>query len=138
MNTEKPDMIQALKEHLANTSPEELKKSWEEIKAMNLGGPTVEEFLNPQSNISELFYEFDKRGVRAFVRYHTGSGSWKIECYRKMTVQETKEFQAKHDISDEGVWQMVREGHIMSYLTRQEAELKALELAQQICDQYNF
>lgn len=39
-------LLKELREHLANTSPEQLKKEWAEIKAMGLQGPTVEEFLN--------------------------------------------------------------------------------------------
>ena len=74
--------------------------------------------------VSSRFYEYDKRGVRAFVRYATESGGWAIECYRKKRKDESK---GDHD------WQMVREGHIQSYGSREEAEQKVLELAERVC-----
>jgi len=48
-------------------------------KAMN------EELNQPSclGAVSSRFYDYDKRGVRAFVRYATSSGGWAIECYRK-------------------------------------------------------
>lgn len=70
------------------------------------------------------FYDYDKRGVRAFVRYSTASGGWAIECYRKKRKDESK---------GDRDWQMIREGHIQSYGSREEAEQKVLELAEQIC-----
>lgn len=74
--------------------------------------------------VSSRFYNYDKRGVRAFVRYSTASGGWAIECYRKKRKDESK---GDHD------WQMVREGHIQSYGSREEAEQNVLELAEQVC-----
>ena len=74
--------------------------------------------------VSSRFYGYDKRGVRAFIRYSTASGGWAIECYRKKRKDESK---GEHD------WQMVREGHIQSYCSREEAEQKVLELAEQVC-----
>ena len=79
---------------------------------------------NDKGDISSRFYALDKRGVRAFVRYSTASGGWAIECYRKKRKDESK---GDHD------WQMVREGHIQSYGSREEAEQKVLDLAEQIC-----
>lgn len=79
--------------------------------------------------ISNQFYQYDKRGVRAFICYSNANGGWKIEIYRKKTKQESK---------GETDWQMVREGHIMSYGTRLEAELKSLELAENICKEYGI
>ena len=79
--------------------------------------------------ISNRRYRYDKRGVRTFVCYANGNGCWRIELYRKKTKQESK---------GETDWQMVREGHIMSYGTRLEAELKSLELAKNICEDYGL
>ena len=75
-------------------------------------------------DLGSRFYDYDKRGVRAFVRYATSNGGWAIECYRKKRKDESK---GDHD------WQMVREGHIQSYGSREEAEQKVLELAEQVC-----
>ena len=75
------------------------------------------------------FYAYDKRGVRAFVRYSIADGKFTIECYRKKRKDESK---GEHD------WQMVREGHFQSYYSREEAEQKALELAEQICSENNY
>lgn len=74
--------------------------------------------------VSSRFYDYDKRGVRAFVRYATSSGGWAIEVYRKKRKDESK---GDYD------WQMVREGHIQTYGSREEAEQKVLELAEQVC-----
>lgn len=38
-------LIQALEEYLANTSPEQLKKDWEELEQYNQYGPDMEECL---------------------------------------------------------------------------------------------
>jgi hypothetical protein len=75
-------------------------------------------------NVSKLFYDYDRRGVRAFVRYSTASGGWAIECYRKKRKDESK---------GDNDWTMVREGHIQTYGSREEAERKVLELAEQVC-----
>ena len=74
--------------------------------------------------VSSRFYNYDKRGVRAFVRYSNASGGWAIECYRKKRKDESK---GDYD------WEMIREGHIQSYMSREEAEQKVLELAEQVC-----
>ena len=80
-------------------------------------------------NKLKRFYDYDKRGVRAFVKYSTANGCWRIECYRKKTKDESK---------GDSDWQMLREGHIMSYDSREKAEEKVLELAEEICKQYKF
>ena len=75
-------------------------------------------FLN---NTNEsIFYDYDKRGVRAFVRYSTSNGKWFIECYRKKKKEESK---GEHD------WQMIREGNIQTYNSRQEAEKKSITIS---------
>jgi hypothetical protein len=84
------------------------------------------------------FYDYDSRGVRAFVGYSTGTGKWKIECYRKKTLKELEDEFIRLQIPIDSNWQMKREGHIMSYDTRQEAEQKVLELAEEICKDYGF
>lgn len=76
------------------------------------------------SVVSSRFYDYDKRGVRVFVQYSTTNGKWGIECYRKKRKDESK---------GENDWRMIREGHIQTYISREEAEQKALELAEQIC-----
>ncbi len=77
-----------------------------------------------RGDVNSLFYEYDKRGVRAFVRYSESSGGQAIECYRKKRKDESK---------GDNDWQMIREGHIQNYGSREEAERKVLELAEQIC-----
>ena len=84
------------------------------------------------------FYDYDSRGVRPFVGYSTGTGKWKIECYRKKTIKELEDEFIRLQIPIDSNWQMKREGHIMSYNTRQEAEQKVLELAEEICKDYGF
>lgn len=84
---------------------------------------TTNKALNLTAVMPSL-YDYDKRGVRAFVRYAKSSGGWAIECYRKKRKDESK---GDHD------WQMVREGHIQSYSSREEAERKVLKLAKQVC-----
>lgn len=74
------------------------------------------------------FKEYDERGVRAFVK-HSDIGTFGIECYRKKLPSESK---------GESDWRMVRIGHIQTYMTREEAEQKALELAQSICEEFGF
>jgi hypothetical protein len=81
------------------------------------------------ADVSSRFYAFDGRGVRAFVRYSTASGGWAIECYRKKRKDESE---GEHD------WKMIREGHIQSYGNRLEAELKALELAEEVCKENGY
>jgi hypothetical protein len=77
---------------------------------------------------SSKFYDYDARGVRAFVRY-ADNGTWAIECFRKKLPHESK---------GDGDWRMVRIGNIPSYPSRQEAELRVLELAESICVEYKF
>jgi hypothetical protein len=79
--------------------------------------------------VSSRFFSYDKRGVRAFVRYQTGNGCWAVELYRKKTKEESE---GDHD------WKMIRIGHINSYYTRKEAEIKALELCAETCKEYGY
>ena len=79
--------------------------------------------------VEETFELYDRRGVRAFVRYAPNSGTWAIECFRKKTKEESE---GDHD------WKMIRVGHIQTYNTRNEANIKALELADSICKEFNF
>ena len=90
-------------------------------------------------DLSGLFYDYDARGVRAIVRYQELNGCWKIECYRKMTKKELVEYYKKKQKEDDGsAWEMIRIGHIQSYNTRREAELKVLELAEIICQENGY
>ena len=84
------------------------------------------------------FYEYDKRGVRAFVTYASGNGKWLIECYRKKTAKEIKDDFDKLKTPPDSNWKMIRVGSVSSYNTRQEAEQKALELAEEICSEFGF
>ena len=79
--------------------------------------------------IGNKFLEYDKRGVRAFVRYSKGSGCWLTECYRKKT---KKESQGELD------WKMIREANITSYYTRLQAEMAVLKYAKEICKEYKY
>jgi hypothetical protein len=90
----------------------------------------------PKSEESINFYDYDNRGVRAFVRYSTATGGWIIECYRKRTIQERK--QAVKDKRGHLNWRMIREGHFQSYWSRKEAEAAALELAKNLCVEYGY
>lgn len=81
---------------------------------------------------------YDKRGVRAFVRYSEGNGTWAIECWRKKTKKELQEEWEKLHIPIECNWKMKRVGWVITYLTRGEAERKALELAESICNEFGF
>jgi len=73
--------------------------------------------------------DLDTRGVRVFPKYATSNGTYGIEIYRKKTEEESE---GEHD------WEMVRESHIGTYLTRAEAMKKAVELGEEICKKYNF
>lgn len=75
------------------------------------------------------FDEYDARGVRAFIGYRTNVGTYGIEIYRKKT---EKESEGEHD------WKMIRISHIASYHTRKEAEEKALNMCENICEEFNF
>lgn len=46
--TMEKNMVERLREYLANTSKEQQEKDWEELKKWNEVGPTVEEFLAAQ------------------------------------------------------------------------------------------
>ncbi len=76
----------------------------------------------------ETFKDYDKRGVRPFVKY-SDSGTYSIECYRKKLPNE---------VQSDADWRMIRIGHIQTYMTREEAEQKVLELAESICKEFNF
>ncbi len=82
------------------------------------------------ATISEQFYEYDKRGVKPFVRYSTATGKFSIECYRKKTEKESK---------GEKDWEMIYCSRMgTSFYSRQEAEIKVLEFAEEICKEFNF
>lgn len=81
------------------------------------------------NNKKPNFYDFDKRGVRAFVLYSIGTGAWKIEFYRRKTKDESK---------GENDWEMIRIGYLGTFGSRIEAETKALEQAEIICKEFNF
>ncbi len=85
-----------------------------------------------EKSINQQFYDYDKRGVRPFVRYSNAMGGWAIECYRKKLKSESE---GEHDWKME---RMIREGVIQSYESRPEAEIKALEFAEEICKQYGY
>ena len=84
-----------------------------------------------QFDTSQLFYHFDKRGVRCIVSYGSGSGGWKVECYRKKTKEEIEK---EPNLG----WRMVRVGHIPTYNSRMEAEIKAFNLARRICQHHGY
>lgn len=105
-----------------------IKKSNSDVSAENGTKPLV----------SSRFYDYDKRGVRTFVRYSECTGKWAIECWRKKTEQELKDEFERLKIPIDSNWKMKREGHIMSYNSRQEAEQKALELAEDVCGEFGF
>lgn len=98
----------------------------------NKMGMTEEEykkFMGEDKMENQTFKDYDKRGVRPFVRYSTSSGGWSIECYRKKRKDESE---GDHD------WKMIREGNIQSYESREIAEQKAIELAEKICAENGF
>lgn len=74
-------------------------------------------------------YDYDLRGVRVFVNYASHNGGWRVECRRKKTPEESK---GEHD------WKMIMEIHFPIYWSRQIAETKALEFAEEICKKYGF
>lgn len=84
------------------------------------------------------FIDYDDKGVRAFVRYAESSGAWAVECYRKKTTAELLFDSEKKGIPSDSNWQMIRVGHIPTYYTRLEAEIKALELAESIIKEFQF
>lgn len=72
---------------------------------------------------------FDARGVRVFVKYASSNGKFGIECYRKKTVKES---------SGDTDWKMIRVGHVGTFDTRAAANVAALQLAKDICEEFNF
>ena len=46
--------ISKLKEYFSSKTEEELKKDWEEIQALNLGGPSVDDFLKSINRLNAL------------------------------------------------------------------------------------
>lgn len=46
-------MLESLKKHLENTSPEQLQKEWKKIEDMGLEGPTVEEYFRELDSVME-------------------------------------------------------------------------------------
>lgn len=80
--------------------------------------------------IEEITFEdYDKRGVRPYVVHSIGTGKYKPECYRKKTKEESK---------GDSDWQMIKVSYPKSYETRREAEKEALNMAQEICDEFGF
>lgn len=88
----------------------------------------IKNFLHPKYS-NEIFYEYDKRGVRPIVRYSEANGGWTIECYRRKTKEES---------GGDWDWKMIRIGHIQSYLSRREAEIKVIEMAELICEEFGY
>ncbi|NVO11694.1 MAG: hypothetical protein HXX16_17165 [Bacteroidales bacterium] len=87
-------------------------------------------------NFHKKFYEYDERGVRAFVRY--SEGKFGIECYRKKTTDDTRFVEAILNSKDDHSWQMMPVYHTSTYDDRLTAEKKALELAESICKEFNY
>lgn len=46
--------ISKLKEYFSSKTEEELKKDWEEIQALNLGGPSIDDFLKSINRLNAL------------------------------------------------------------------------------------
>jgi hypothetical protein len=86
----------------------------------------------------ELINNYDQRGVRLFVKYADSNGKWAIECFRRKTQKELQKEFEELKISIDSNWRMVREGHVNTFNSRQEALDKALLLAEQICEKYKF
>jgi hypothetical protein len=42
----KTSLLDKLRKHLAEITPEQFQANWSEIEAMNLGGPSVDDFIN--------------------------------------------------------------------------------------------
>ena len=80
-------------------------------------------------SLSQKIYDFDKRGVRFFVKHQPYNGKYSIECWRKKTDDESE---GEHD------WNMIRIGHIESYSTREQAEKEVIRMADEICNEYGF
>ncbi len=78
----------------------------------------------------KLREDYDKRGVRVYVTHNQAVGSkFCIECYRKQTKKEVEK-------DPDNAWKMKRVGHIVSFWTRDEAEEKALKLAEETLEEY--
>ncbi len=56
-------MIDKLKEYFQTTSVEQQKEDWDEVKKLNLGGPTLTEFIN----------SFNKPSMKYRIYYEDGS-----------------------------------------------------------------
>lgn len=54
MESEKKSSVQLLKEYFDNKTSKELEKDFEEIQSMNLGGPSVDDFLKSIERYNEL------------------------------------------------------------------------------------
>ena len=66
----------------------------------------------------EKIKKLDAAGVRPFVG-HSETGTFRVEVFRKKLPSE-----------DGKMWK--REGHIQTYMTREEATEKAIELAESV------
>lgn len=54
-------ILEGLKEYLENTSPEQLKRDWEELEPYNHFGPTMEECLElGRENCMRMMREMDE------------------------------------------------------------------------------
>ncbi len=74
-------------------------------------------------NINKQFYDLDRKGIRAFIKYSNTTGKWAIECYRKKSKSESE---GSHD------WRMIRVGSTITFFSRIDAELAVLKLAKEL------
>jgi hypothetical protein len=86
----------------------------------------------------KILSSYDKRGVRAFVKYQTESGKYGIEIYRKKTAKELQEEFEKFNTPIDGNWRLKRIGHVLSYESRVIAYKKAIDLAGEVCKEFKF
>lgn len=89
-------------------------------------------------SIIERLEYYDKKGVRAFVKYADSNGKWAVECFRKKTAKELQKEFEELKIPIDNNWRLKREGHVNTYDSRQEAFDKVLLLAEEICEKYKF
>lgn len=64
MESEKKPSVQLLKEYFDSKTPKELEKDFEEIQSMNLGGPSVDDFLKSierYNKLRERYLESNKK-----------------------------------------------------------------------------
>lgn len=71
-----PDIVEQLKEHLANTPKEQLEKEWKELEEYGNVGPTVKEFLHGEQKPTG-WTEEDEQTVRFYEAYTNNQvGDW--------------------------------------------------------------